>query len=124
MNTWVVGNAPIGHYSYDYRNKTPKAIESTPPKVLDSNTSSSSSSSTPQPADSSPPGTTALDRKSTTELAGEKTFFMKGRIMAGQANLDANKLGLTQFRWLTKGEIQGLVSPRYWAAVRNMLVDR
>jgi len=87
MNTWVVGNVPIGHYNY----KFPKAI---------------------------------LNKEKGVEEQGEKTFFMKARIMAGQANLAENKLGLADFKWLSKDEIEKTVSPRYWSSVRNMLADR
>jgi large subunit ribosomal protein L46 len=55
---------------------------------------------------------------------GDMTFFMKGRIMAGQANLSNNKLGAKDFRWLSKDEIQLLVHPKYWKAIHDMLPDR
>ncbi|MCJ1478130.1 54S ribosomal protein L17 mitochondrial [Lambiella insularis] len=58
------------------------------------------------------------------DLLGEKTFFMKARIMAGQANLKDNKLGLADFRWLAKEEVQKDVHPQYWKSVKNMLVER
>jgi large subunit ribosomal protein L46 len=61
-----------------------------------------------------------------TELqkAGEKTFFMKGRIMAGQANIKDNLYGLEDFKWLTKEEVQKHVAAKYYSYVRNMLADR
>lgn len=62
-------------------------------------------------------------KKRASEL-GEKTFFMKGRIMAGQANLEKNSLGLKDFKWLAKEEIEKLVLDRYWAGVQNMLPER
>lgn len=62
--------------------------------------------------------TNALDTK------GEKTFFMKGRIMAGQANLTGNLFGLADFRWLTKEEVQKHVSDKYFSSVKNMMGDR
>jgi large subunit ribosomal protein L46 len=55
---------------------------------------------------------------------GEKTFFMKGRIMAGQANLKGNAFGLEDFKWLTKEEVHKAVADKYWSSVRNMLADR
>ncbi len=58
------------------------------------------------------------------EEVGEKTFFMKGRIMAGQADLTHNKYGLEDFRWLTREEIERVVAARYWSFVKNMLGDR
>ena len=57
-------------------------------------------------------------------LASEKTFFMKGRIMAGQADITANELGVEDFKWLAKEEVQKEVSPQYWANVKNMLVEQ
>ncbi|CAG8974119.1 hypothetical protein HYALB_00002755 [Hymenoscyphus albidus] len=78
MNTWIVGNAPIGYYIV----------------------------------------------KPYKEKPGERTFFMKGRIMAGQANLAENIYELGDFKWLTREEIEKLVSPKYFSYVRNMLADR
>lgn len=58
------------------------------------------------------------------QLLGEKTFFMKGRIMAGQADLSANTQGLTDFKWLAKEEVQGHVHDRYFSQIKNMLAER
>ncbi|EEP80048.1 conserved hypothetical protein [Uncinocarpus reesii 1704] len=58
------------------------------------------------------------------QLLGEKTFFMKGRILAGQADLAANTQGITEFKWLAKEEIQQHVNAQYWSAVKNMLAER
>ena len=55
---------------------------------------------------------------------GQKVFFMKARIMAGQANLKSNSLGLTEFKWLTREEIEKTVSTQYWAQTRHMLAER
>ncbi|KAG9237197.1 putative 54S ribosomal protein L17, mitochondrial [Amylocarpus encephaloides] len=84
MNTWIVGNAPIGHHV-----------------------------SRPFKGD---------EKKSSKP--GEKTFFMKGRIMAGQANLINNSFGLTNFKWLTREEIKRTVNPKYWNYVEPMLAER
>lgn len=81
MNTWFVGNVPIGHYHY----KSPiKEAEST--------------------------------------YLGKKVFFMKARIMAGQAALSNNKRDLVDFKWLTKEEIREATEKEYWRAVRHLLV--
>ena len=61
---------------------------------------------------------------STLKKPGDQTFFMKGRIMAGQANLKGNLFGLKDFRWLTKEEIQECFRSRYYSDVKNMLADR
>ncbi|PVH74188.1 hypothetical protein DL98DRAFT_500111 [Cadophora sp. DSE1049] len=68
--------------------------------------------------------TTPETPTSQLQYPGSKTFFMKGRIMAGQADLAANAFGLTDFKWLTKEEVKKHVSTRYWSYVQNMLADR
>lgn len=55
---------------------------------------------------------------------GSKTFFMKARIMAGQANLKDNKLGLQDFKWLHKDELKTAVDGDYWRQIKNMLSER
>ncbi|KAK3171055.1 hypothetical protein OEA41_003139 [Lepraria neglecta] len=87
MNTWVVGNMPIGHHVLNY----PRAI---------------------------------VNKDKGTELRGEKIFFMKARILAGQANLKDNKFGTEDFQWLSKEEIQKAFHPRDWNAVKNILPER
>jgi large subunit ribosomal protein L46 len=57
-------------------------------------------------------------------VAGEMTFFMKARIMAGQANLENNALGATDFKWVTKDEIKPLVISGYWSAIQDILPER
>ncbi|KAI9659379.1 MAG: 54S ribosomal protein L17 mitochondrial [Bathelium mastoideum] len=87
MNTWVVGNVPIGHCEFNFRRHI-------------------------------------AQQKENLEELGEKTFFMKARIMAGQANLAQNAFGDTDFQWLSKEEIENFVTQQYWASIRNMLGDR
>jgi large subunit ribosomal protein L46 len=87
MNTWVIGNAPIGHYQHDF---LPASLKSSPNQ----------------------------------NQVGFKTFFMKARIMAGQANLKGNALGFNDFQWLSKEEVQKAVDSKYWHSVRNMLAER
>jgi large subunit ribosomal protein L46 len=60
----------------------------------------------------------------TDALPGSKTFFMKGRIMAGQADLTGNAYGLEDFKWLTGEEVQRVVGKKYFSHVKNMLADR
>ncbi|KAI0166649.1 39S mitochondrial ribosomal protein L46-domain-containing protein [Xylariaceae sp. FL1272] len=55
---------------------------------------------------------------------GQKTFFLKGRIMAGQADLKNNTMGLRDFNWLTKEELKTKFDSDYMHAVRNMMADR
>jgi large subunit ribosomal protein L46 len=49
---------------------------------------------------------------------------MKGRIMAGQANISENTFGLGNFKWLTREEVEQVVSPKYFSYVKNMLAER
>ncbi|KAF8848712.1 hypothetical protein BDZ45DRAFT_681042, partial [Acephala macrosclerotiorum] len=67
----------------------------------------------------------SYDSSSTPALKkqGEKTFFMKGRIMAGQADLKENLFGLEGFKWLTKEEVQKHVTDKYFSYVKNMMAD-
>lgn len=58
------------------------------------------------------------------EKSGEKTFFMKVRIMAGQADLKGNLFGLNDFKWLTREELEKHVTPKYFSSIRNMLAER
>ncbi len=92
MNTWVVGNMPIGHHKITY----------------------------PQPLLISPPPAGISEQKQ----VGEKIFYMKARIMAGQANLKGNKFGLKDFMWLAKEEIQERIDKNTWNGVRNCLISR
>ncbi|KAG5986909.1 hypothetical protein E4U52_008141 [Claviceps spartinae] len=55
---------------------------------------------------------------------GQKTFFLKGRIMAGQADLKDNAFGYTDFKWLTREELAEELEPEYFRGVRNMMADR
>ena len=87
MNTWVVGNIPIGHQVYNY-------------------------------------GRGIVNEEKGSVLKGEKTFFMKARILAGQADLKSNHFGLEDFQWLAKEEIQKAFHPRNWNAVKNILSER
>ncbi|KAF5020753.1 hypothetical protein F66182_7213 [Fusarium sp. NRRL 66182] len=60
----------------------------------------------------------------TVEERGQKTFFVKGRIMAGQADLKDNPFGYTDFKWLTREELQSELPADYFRGVRNMMADR
>jgi large subunit ribosomal protein L46 len=99
MNTWIVGNHPIGHHQYDYHDPilskiAPNRLVSTSRKDLEQ------------------------------EEYGEKVFFMKGRIMAGQADLTKNEYEDTEYAWLSKEEVAQKVGLKYWSSVKNMLAER
>ena len=64
-----------------------------------------------------------FDDQRGVEQRGEKVFFMKGRILAGQANLHGNEMGLVDYRWLSKEEIQQTIHARDWGAARGVLAD-
>lgn len=57
-------------------------------------------------------------------ILGEKTFFMKSRIMTGQANLSGNVQNLKDFKWVAKDEIPKFVLRDYWSNIRDMLAER
>ena len=99
MNTWLVGNHPIGHYTYSYIK--PKMAAILPNRLVSTST-----------------------EEIQQEEHGEKVFFLKGRIMAGQADLASNEFGDQDFQWLTKDEIEGVVTQAYWGSVRAMLTER
>ncbi|KAF9264949.1 60S ribosomal protein L17 [Marasmius fiardii PR-910] len=56
-----------------------------------------------------------------TQLPEEVSFFFKAHIMAGQVH--PNKEKIKDFAWLTKQEIEPLVSKHYWEGVKDMLSD-
>lgn len=94
MNTWFVASHPIGHL-----------VESA---AQENNTKS----------------TESKENTGSTEIEAEKTFFMKARIFAGQADLNDNSYGVEEFKWLSKEEVEKHVTPEYWASVKNMLVEQ
>ena len=65
-----------------------------------------------------------LGADGTVQKRGRKTFFLKGRIMAGQADLKGNPFGYTDFKWLTREELEKELAPEYFKGVRNMMADR
>lgn len=100
MNTWVVGNHPVGHFHFNFPSPQHRTI--THPATA----------AEPQP------------RQEEVQDFGEKVFFMKTRIMAGQADLSKTAFGLSDFQWLAKEEVEKTVTPKYWSSVRNMLAER
>lgn len=71
-----------------------------------------------------PPQPKSIHQDQSDGELGEKTFYMKARIMAGQADLKGNKFGLEDFLWLAKDEIQGKVEKNVWNRVKNILLSR
>ncbi|KIV92273.1 hypothetical protein PV10_06728 [Exophiala mesophila] len=103
MNTFFVGNHPVGHYNQD----STRAIKAKASSSQDS-----------------PSKTNALSKQDVeADTSGEKTFFMKARIMAGQADLAiAENKDFDDFKWVSKEEVEKLVDPDYWRRIKNMLV--
>lgn len=64
------------------------------------------------------------DNPSYIEKKGEKTFFLKGRIMAGQVDLTDNKYGLTDFQWLTREELEKVLPRGYYSQAKLMMAER
>ncbi|KIW98672.1 uncharacterized protein Z519_00333 [Cladophialophora bantiana CBS 173.52] len=93
MNTFFVGNHPVGHYVARFA--SPRQAPSSPPLYIRGSSSgaSESPSSTLSTATTEAEGaneSTPLQQDLAAPQAlvdGEKTFFMKARIMAGQADL-------------------------------------
>jgi large subunit ribosomal protein L46 len=88
MNTWMIGNHPIGHAKMPYSEELVKVNEAG-----------------------------HMEK-------GDMIFFMKGRIMAGQADITQNVLGVKDFSWLAREEMQPLVGPECWKAIERMLPER
>ncbi|KAJ2332669.1 hypothetical protein GGI00_002688 [Coemansia sp. RSA 2681] len=47
------------------------------------------------------------------------TFYIKGHILAGQAKANAELA--SEFKWITREEVEKTVSAEYWLAVKDML---
>ncbi|EXJ92934.1 hypothetical protein A1O3_01490 [Capronia epimyces CBS 606.96] len=111
MNTFFVGNHPVGHYVARFASPKPGPIPPTPTQKSIESESTLRKQEMAQAPEQHP-----------TLVDGEKTFFMKARILAGQADLQANQAkDIEDFRWLSKDEIEKAVHPDYWVKVKNML---
>lgn len=111
MNTFFVGNHPVGHYVQKFASPRPGPV---PP--LATTQKDKASESAPLKQDLAKEG---------VMVDGEKTFFMKARIMAGQADLAVaaqNGVEIDDFKWLSKDEVETHVHPDYWVRIKNMLV--
>lgn len=121
MNTFFVGNHPVGHYVHKFSSpKTPEPPASVEPKPQGPKEkmteASKATTKTPRKQD-------LAAANDTTLVDGEKIFFMKARILAGQADLSlAQNKNIEDFKWVSKEEVEKLVAPEYWLRVKNMLV--
>jgi large subunit ribosomal protein L46 len=103
MNTWFVGRHPVGHLVSDLNPHDKDSIQK-------------STSGNPEKSEQK-------KGSEVVEFAGEKTFFMKARIFAGQADVKSANGNYVDFRWLSKDEIEKLVHQRYWSRVKDMLME-
>ena len=55
---------------------------------------------------------------------GRDVFYLRARIMAGPVDLAENKWGVTDFKWLTKDELSGVISQQTLHSVRNSMPSR
>lgn len=55
---------------------------------------------------------------------GADVFYLKGRIMAGQVDLTDNEWGVTDFKWLTREELEKELNGQTFRSVRNALPSR
>jgi large subunit ribosomal protein L46 len=62
--------------------------------------------------------------KKSTDTPGSKVFFLKSRMMAGQADLSLNTHNLKDFKWLAKEELAQYLNTQYYSNIKNMLADR
>ncbi|KAK3631760.1 hypothetical protein LTR56_016716 [Elasticomyces elasticus] len=102
MNTWIVGTHPVGHHQMLYTSggaPSPRVAKIAPNHLV----------STSQ-------NLTEYEQ----EEYGEKVFFMKGRMMSGQADLSKNEYKDQEFRWLAREEVEEVVTGGYWRSVRDL----
>lgn len=55
---------------------------------------------------------------------GLNVFYLRARIMAGQADLTNNLHGADAFKWLTREEIQEHVHPNTFESVEQTMPER
>lgn len=55
---------------------------------------------------------------------GRDVFYLKARIMAGQVDMADNKWGVTDFKWLTKDELTGVIGQHTFASIKNSMPAR
>lgn len=98
MNTWQVARHPVGFYDFQYA-----AVEAPNDDTKDKQVASV---------------------HDVSKTAGEKTFFIKTRIFAGQADVAQENAAWEDFAWLSKEEIRQRVHERYWSRIKNMLAEQ
>lgn len=106
MNTWIVGNHPVGYFTRLFLDHTSKRPQPEITSILPNKVVST------------------IRLPFEREEFGIKTFFMKARIMAGQADLAKNVYGDEEYAWLTREEIMEKVEADYASSIRGMLAAR
>ncbi len=104
MNTWFVGRHPVGH-CISGRN-----THDEPP--------------TPQEQKHGEQSKQVATVHDIAVDSGDKTFFMKARIFAGQADVNSAGGIYEDFKWLAKEDIEKMVHAKYWSKIKNMLVEQ
>lgn len=101
MNTWMVGRHPIAHHKQE-----PKFASGGEQGTEDSKSEVSNSDVSKSEVSKSEASRGSLD------------FFLKGRIMAGQADIGNNTFGVKAFQWLTKDELKHHLHPKLYMSVQ------
>lgn len=98
MNTWQVARHPVGFYNSEFATSDASEDNGSEKQVASVH--------------------------DTSESAGEKTFFIKTRIFAGQADVAQENRIWVDFAWLSKEEIQERVHEKYYSRIKNMLAEQ
>lgn len=64
------------------------------------------------------------EKKQRLSTRGKDVFYLRARIMAGQADLTGNEYGAQAFKWLTREELQTHLHPHTFASVQNTLPEQ
>ncbi|KAI6247170.1 54S ribosomal protein L17, mitochondrial [Erysiphe necator] len=70
------------------------------------------------------PNTIDGNESQSSPTKNKAIFFMKGRIMAGQADLHDNYFNFDDFSWLTKEEISKIIPSSLFSSVNNSMPER
>jgi large subunit ribosomal protein L46 len=120
MNTWFVGNHPVGHI--DHSQVAAAALKHRKAEEW-KNSKAAKTSEESKPAEGVQVQVQPAKAAEPEPSSNFKTFFMKARIMAGQADV-ASLSGAEDFKWLAKDEIEKVFHPAYWMRVKHMLVEQ
>lgn len=60
-------------------------------------------------------------RERVVKFRGANIFYLKGRIMAGQADIAGNDFGVRDFKWLKKDELKEYLHPKTYSSVEQTM---